>query len=244
MNRILLSGKTDPGRIRKTNEDAFALDEPKGYCLVADGIGGASYGEVASKIFADTARQLAAPHQDFHEETATLVAESVFQRANAAILAYADDTNSRQSGMGCTAELLVFFPGGYLLGHIGDSRTYRLRDGDLRQLTRDHSLRQEQLDMGLITPEELENHPHKNLITRAVGIEKNPLVDFARGSTRVGDLFLLCSDGLTDMVPVDDIRSVLNRDLSLDEQTERLVRMALDAGGRDNVTVVLARVTG
>ncbi|MFH1153251.1 MAG: protein phosphatase 2C domain-containing protein [Pseudomonadota bacterium] len=241
MSLIYCVGKTDPGLVRTNNEDTFAMDEQKGYCLVADGIGGAADGEIASELFAATVRDLAARLDTFREDTAADLVETTFKKGNTAIFNYALDDASRM-GMGCTAELIVFCPTGFVLGHIGDSRTYRLRNKVLKQLTRDHSLRQEQLDLGLISRSELDSHAYKNLITRALGIEKHATLDILKGSTLPGDLFLQCSDGLTDMIADAAILEILTDSISEDTMADLLVRAALDAGGRDNITVVLARI--
>ena len=144
--------------------------------------------------------------------------------------------------MGCTAELIAFSDEDFVLGHMGDSRIYRIQNGQLKQLTKDHSLVQEQIDEGLISPEEARKHSLRNVITRAVGIEEKCDIDILRGKTYSGDLFLLCSDGLTDMVDDNLIRKVLSSPIDLPQKTEKLVEMAKIAGGKDNVTVVLSEI--
>jgi len=130
----------------------------------------------------------------------------------------------------------------FILGHIGDSRTYRLRRGELKQLTTDHSLVQEQLDQGLITQEEADHHSFKNIILRAVGIKKNPALDILRGNVFSGDLFLLCSDGLTDMVGEDVIKAHLVSRTDITDKVDRLIQEANAKGGKDNISVVMAKI--
>jgi protein phosphatase len=144
--------------------------------------------------------------------------------------------------MGCTAELLAFTDTGYVIGHMGDSRTYRLRQGSLKQLTKDHSLVQDQIDQGLITEEQARSHRMRNIILRAVGVRPSPALDTLRGPIFSGDLFLLCSDGLTDLIEDRDILRVLLPDGHIASKADQLVDMANAAGGKDNITVVLAQV--
>ena len=145
--------------------------------------------------------------------------------------------------MGCTAELFSFYGMNYILGHVGDSRTYLLRQGKLRQITRDHSLIQDQIDEGLVSPAEARTHALRNVIVRAVGVEEALPVDLVRGKSQPGDIFLLCSDGLTDMLADDQIQELLSLSLSPLEKVEKLVEAAKSAGGYDNITVALCEVT-
>ena len=240
MTGFLLFGKTDQGLRRKKNEDTILVNEDKGFCLVADGIGGAAAGDVASQIFARTAREVFARKQDTRDIEIELV-QKTFQIANDSILRYAEN-NSACNGMGCTAELLAFGSRRFVLGHMGDSRTYRLRNGNLKQLTTDHSLVQEQLDQGMITEEEASHHSFKNVISRAVGIKKNPSLDILRGNTISGDLFLLCSDGLTDMIEDALIKKHLDSRTGIQKKVENLINEANINGGKDNISVVLADI--
>ena len=232
-------GQTDAGRRRPKNEDTFFIHET-GYCaLVADGIGGAAAGEIASELFARTARQIFPGNGVANQQEAGAVIQTIFQQANERIFEMAS-RNPAYKGMGCTAELIVFHSAGFSLGHMGDSRSFRLRNGRFKQLTTDHSLVQEQLNQGLITPEEALQHTYKNVILRAVGIKKNPSLDLLTGRTYPGDLFLLCSDGLTDMVNAETIHSLLLSAPSLEKKVQGLIQAANAAGGKDNITVVLA----
>lgn len=234
-------GKTDTGLVRKNNEDAFSLDDEAGYCALADGMGGAAAGEVASRIFVDTAREFFAGCLGASADLCSELIQKTFIQANQRILDHVRE-NPMHAGMGCTAELLAFTGAGFVLGHMGDSRTYRLRAGELKQLSKDHSLVQEQIDQGVITEQEARTHPRRNVILRAVGTSESPSLDIIRGKTYPHDLFLLCSDGLTDMVEDGEIRSVLMASDDLERVAGELVARAKQAGGKDNVTVVLSRV--
>ncbi len=240
MSQFLLFGKTDQGLRRKRNEDTILVNDANGFCLVADGIGGTAAGDIASQLFADTAREIFSTTPDTEEMKYQSV-QQAFLTANDRILDYAKH-NPGCEGMGCTAELLALTNDRFILGHIGDSRTYRLRNGELKQLTIDHTLVQEQLDQGLITQEEASHHSFKNVILRAVGIKKNPALDILRGKTLPGDLLLLCSDGLTDMVEDNVIKALLISRTDIKESTNHLIREANNNGGKDNISVVIGEI--
>lgn len=240
MHKLVSIGKTDCGLRRENNEDAFSVKPDFGYCLVADGMGGAAAGELASKIFSDTTQELFSRPAHAHKEPANLIQQS-FGLANDRILEHVQQ-HPHHKGMGCTAELLAFSGDKFFLGHMGDSRTYRFKNGHLKQLTLDHSLVQEQLDQGLITPEEARTHAMRNVILRAVGVDETPALDLLRGSLSAGDLFLLCSDGLTDMVPDNNIGRILESTSPLSQKVDELIHIAKAAGGHDNITVVLVEI--
>lgn len=240
MNRYVLYGKTDQGLRRKKNEDTILINEEKGFCLVADGIGGTAAGDVASQLFARTAQDVFT-RGSCRDDAASERIKKTFQEANDGILRYAKE-NPACEGMGCTAELLALTDNRFVLGHMGDSRAYRLRRGDLKQLTTDHSLVQEQLDQGLITREEAVTHSLKNVILRAVGIKKNPALDLLKGNIFTGDIFLLCSDGLTDMVEDPLMKKYLVSTTDIQKKAEDLVQEANAHGGKDNISVVLAQI--
>lgn len=234
-------GKTDVGLKRAGNEDAFVIRPGLGFCAVADGMGGAAAGEVASRIFVETADEVfggAATRGD----TADLV-KNAFIRANRRILDHVA-AHPGDAGMGCTAEILAVSGDEVVIGHVGDSRTYRLRNGELRQLTVDHSLVQEQLGQGLISPEEARRHPMRNVILRAVGTREHVELDILRGRGMPGDIFLLCSDGLTDMIDDHEVLSCMSATRDMEAMAGRLVERANAAGGKDNITVVLVRLEG
>ena len=217
------------------------MDDEKGYFLVADGMGGAAAGEIASRIFAETAREILGSEPIHSENEAIDIIQKTFSVSNGKILTHIKE-NPAHAGMGCTAELLALTPQGFVLGHIGDSRTYRLRDGVLKQLTKDHSLVQEQIDRGLITRQEAKNHTSRNVILRAVGTGSQLALDIIRGRVYAEDQFLLCSDGLTDLVDDEAIFVILNAEGPLAEKVNKLVSQAKEAGGNDNITVVLSQI--
>jgi PPM family protein phosphatase len=240
--RITSFGNSDMGLKRSNNEDVFVLRPELGLYAVADGMGGAASGEVASRIFAETALEVFAEKRRISEDEILERVQQAFRLANERILSKARE-DSRFQGMGCTAELVTFYNQNYVLGHVGDSRTYLARQGQLKQLTLDHSLVQDQVDRGLITAEEARRHSLRNVILRAVGVNEILAVDLIRGKTLPGDLLLLCSDGLTDMLDDDVIQGLLSRPLSVSQKVERLIESAKSAGGRDNITAVLCEVT-
>lgn len=236
---VLCFGKTDVGLKRSNNEDAFTVQPGLGLAVVADGMGGAAAGEVASRIFVDTAVEIFSD-QASSEETADRV-KRAFTLANQRILDHVA-AHPADEGMGCTAEIFAVSGGEIVIGHVGDSRTYRMRNGELKQLTVDHSLVQEQLGQGLISPEEARRHPMRNVILRAVGTKEHVELDILRGKGMTDDVFLLCSDGLTDMIDDDEVLACMRSTGDLSAMADRLVDRAKAAGGKDNVTVALARL--
>ncbi|MBT8331218.1 MAG: protein phosphatase 2C domain-containing protein, partial [Deltaproteobacteria bacterium] len=192
-------GKTDTGLRRQNNEDVFLVSPEFDFCLAADGMGGAAAGEVASQIFAQTALDIFSINPNRSEKDTLYRVQKAYLAANDKILEHVI-AHPDHKGMGCTAEMLAFFEHNFFLGHIGDSRTYRLRDGLLEQLTEDHTLVQQQFQEGLISQDEIRNHPMRHVIFRAVGIKEEMTIDLLKGKTCPGDLFLLCSDGLSDMI--------------------------------------------
>lgn len=239
---IMYDGATDVGNIRTNNEDVFFIGESCYFCLVADGMGGAAAGEVASRIFSETAKSVFTGHDGRSEENTIARVQTTFKLANDKILKHVE-RNPNDQGMGCTAELLTFTRDSFIIGHVGDSRTYRLRNNALKQLTKDHSLVQEQLDQGLITQAEAQHHAMRNVILRAVGVNETVALDILKGKRMPGDLFLMCSDGLTDMVEEPVLYEILSSENTLNEKTQALIELAKHAGGKDNVTVVLVAVT-
>jgi PPM family protein phosphatase len=238
---IRFCGKTDIGIRRLDNEDAFVIVSELNVCALADGMGGAAAGELASRMFAEAVVETFAMARQRSERESMELVEQIYRVANERIIDHTRE-NPAHKGMGCTAELLAFFDQGYVLGHVGDSRTYLFRDGQLKRLTNDHSVVQLQIDQGLISPVEARTHPLRNVILRAVGTNEVLAVDLIRGRVLSGDLFLLCSDGLTDMVEDKVLHEVLAGDLHLPQKADKLVELANSAGGHDNVTVVLGEV--
>ena len=234
-------GTTETGKKRASNQDNYCIDQPGILLAVADGMGGAVAGELASQIFVQTATEfMKQPMPESFQQAARMV-QDIFRRANQAIREHIR-ARPEHDGMGCTAEVISFFPGGFVVGHVGDSRTYRLRKGVLTQLSKDHSFIQDQLDHGLISPEEAHNHRMRHIILRAVGTEDELQVDLIQGLYLDRDIYLLCSDGLTDMVDDQTIQESLERRSTLKDKGSSLVGKALNAGGLDNITLVLAEV--
>lgn len=238
MSKINSIGKSDVGLKRSNNEDAFLIELENGFLVLADGMGGAAAGEIASQIFVKTASEVFSKGDRFSERETLELVKEVFELANQRIFNDARK-NSNHQGMGCTAELVAFNNQHFVLGHVGDSRTYLFRKGELKQLTRDHSLVQEQIEQGLITPLEARTHSLRNVILRAVGTNERLAVDLIRGESVPGDLFLLCSDGLTDRVDDALIQETLFTSSDLGQKVEKLIERAKSAGGHDNITVIL-----
>ncbi len=225
---------SDTGRQRRGNEDAIMVRSP--LFVLADGMGGAQAGEVASHLAAETFRS-GLPESAAPEEALARLA----QQANARIheLSHA---NAEQAGMGTTLTAVYVGELEVAIAHVGDSRAYCLREGELLRLTDDHSLVDELLRQGRLTPEEAVGHPQRSVITRALGIEGTVEVDTRSFKGSAGDVYLLCSDGLTDMVPEQRIAQVLRATPRLRDAGEALIAAANEAGGRDNITVILMRL--
>jgi PPM family protein phosphatase len=228
------TGRTDVGRQRTANEDSLVVRPPM--FAVADGMGGAKAGEVASALAVEAVKNAGDSDQPVEEQLAAIV-----RSANRRIydLAVADES---RRGMGTTLTLVKVHDEEISIAHVGDSRAYRMRDGELSQLTRDHSLVAELERSGQITAEAAEHHPQRSIITRALGPEPDVEVDTYTLSGRDGDLFLICSDGLTSMISDDEVTSILRSSASLDEAAEALVLAANQSGGKDNITVILFRL--
>ena len=239
------SSLSDVGRQRANNEDAVLVDAEHGIVVLADGMGGYNAGEVASALAVDLVmrelrRWLSTSAHRASTRDVRRAMEICVDLANREIFEAAN-THAAYAGMGTTLVMAVVREDTLLVGHVGDSRLYRWREGVLDQVTRDHSLLQEQLDIGLITPEEAEHSGNRNLVTRALGVEDTVLLDVRELTVAPGDAFLLCSDGLNDMLSDGDIASILASELPLDACATRLVGEANERGGRDNITVALIR---
>ena len=228
------AGRTDVGRQRSANEDSLVVSPP--LFAVADGMGGARAGEVASAVAVEAVEGAKESSEPAEAQLASIVRE-----ANRRIydLAVADES---RRGMGTTLTLVKVHDEEISIAHVGDSRAYRMRDSALSQLTRDHSLVAELERSGQITAEAAEHHPQRSIITRALGPEPDVEVDTYTLSGRDGDLFLICSDGLTSMISDDEVTSILRSSASLDEAAEALVLAANQSGGKDNITVILFRL--
>ncbi|MCF6254753.1 MAG: Stp1/IreP family PP2C-type Ser/Thr phosphatase [Gammaproteobacteria bacterium] len=245
-------GVTDTGRARTHNEDAIAWDVPHGLAMLADGMGGHNAGDVASRLCLETlngALQTALdkplrlrPNKGMSKH-ATLVRRSV-NKANTAIFENAE-ANPERKGMGTTLAMVLFYENKAVVAHVGDSRVYRLRDRTLEQITADHSLVRELLEKGAISAEEAENNPYRHVITRAVGVRSRMVTEVQEQETRPGDVFLLCSDGLTDLVSDDVIEDILVvAGGNWEHAAQHLIDLANNNGGRDNISVVIAALGG
>jgi PPM family protein phosphatase len=225
------AGASDTGRKRRRNEDAYVVAPP--LFAVADGMGGAQAGEVASKLAKAALEDTDSGALSGSERVTSLIQEAnrrVYERSNA---------DPAASGMGTTMTVALVEGDVVTFGHVGDSRAYLVRDGSMEQLTEDHSLVNELLKSGKLSPEEAETHPQRSVITRAVGTDPDVDVESFTVDAHVGDVFLICSDGLTDMVADDEILGVLDRHHDdLDRATKALVSAANRGGGVDNITVV------
>ena len=243
---------TDPGRVRSHNEDSIGTDPQIGLAVLADGMGGYNAGEVASGIAvavvsaetrrAFAARSLHAVDAGTGQTEAERVAREHSAKANTSIFEAAR-SQPQYSGMGTTLVVALFFDNRVCVAHVGDSRLYRLRGESFEQITRDHSLLQEQIDSGMITREAAKLSQNKNLVTRALGIDAEVDTEVHVHETRPGDTYLLCSDGLSDMVGDEDMQLTLTSlQANLQLAAEQLVQQANDNGGRDNISVILVRV--
>lgn len=240
--------QTDTGRVRSNNEDCVALDDRCALAVLADGMGGYAAGEVASGmacefICTELGRWLVEAADNASDSDVHRAMDICVDNANHAIYSAAN-SNPNLAGMGTTLVVAAYRAGRVLVGHIGDSRAYRWRRGQLQQVTKDHSLLQEQIDAGILTPEQAQFAANKNLVTRALGVEDRAQLDVRQHDVLPGDVFLMCSDGLSDMLRDAEIASVMAAHDSLAEMGSALVAAANEAGGRDNIAVVLVRAQG
>jgi protein phosphatase len=243
---------TDTGRVREHNEDAIGSDPDIGLMVLADGMGGYNAGEVASGIAIQIVTELAVEganreHRDEIDAHSGLMRQSIVlrdavYRANKIIFQTAQ-SQTQCEGMGTTIVASMFYDNKVSIAHVGDSRAYRLRDGKFEQLTLDHSLLQELIDRGFYSAEEAQRSTNRNYVTRALGVEPTVEVEVNEYEALPGDIYLLCSDGLPDMVEDDDIHLTISTfNASLDVVGKQLIELANDHGGRDNVSVMLAQV--
>ncbi len=251
--KINITGITDEGLVRDHNEDSIGSNADLGLLVLADGMGGHKGGEIASAIAVDsilndlTKVLPELPPGGTDENTGysleSMAIEKAIKDANTKIYTSAQN-NSKYEGMGTTVVVLLFYDNRITLAHVGDSRLYRLRDRLLEQMTRDHTLLQELVDRGYYTKKEARESLNKNLVTRAVGVSTSVDVDLLEDIALVEDNYLLCSDGLTDMIADDLIEDILiNYNNDLNRMSKELIKQAKDQGGKDNVSVMLAQVT-
>lgn len=242
MSGYMMIGMTDPGQIRLKNEDHIATQPDSGLAVLADGMGGHQAGEVASHLAVEiiTRHLNDAYATDRGESIEARLAHAV-RRANAAIYEAAHNRPDH-AGMGSTVVAVLFRNGNVIVAHVGDSRLYRIRGKRMSQITEDHSVVQELVNRGLFTREEAQQSVGKNLVTRALGVDPEVAVDVATLPYENGDTFLLCSDGLNDVVTDDEIaKTVVDAGNNLYTAAFRLVALANQRGGPDNISVILVR---
>jgi protein phosphatase len=243
---------TDAGIVRTHNEDSIAADPENGLVVLADGMGGYNAGEVASGMATAiistevqhvlSEHPLDGPDMPGGKAAAQRLLVEQIDKANGSIF-QAAQSHVQYAGMGTTLVAAIFHDNRLTVAHIGDSRLYRLRGGQLEQLTKDHSLLQEQIDSGMLTPEQAKFSQNKNLVTRALGIEPAVEPEVHEFAAAPGDIYLLCSDGLNDMVSDEDIAMTLHTlSANLRLAAQQLVQLANDNGGRDNISVILVKV--
>ncbi|CAN5175321.1 protein-serine/threonine phosphatase PrpC [soil metagenome] len=243
---------TDTGKVREHNEDAIAAEMDLGLLVLADGMGGYNAGEVASGIAVKTVTGMV--RDSVERETRgmvdsatgltrqSIVLRDAIARANK-IINQTAETQPQCEGMGTTIVACLFFDNRVSIAHVGDSRLYRLRDDKLERLTMDHSLLQELVDRGFYSPEEAEKSGNRNYVTRALGVETSVEIEVHEHGVRKGDYYILCSDGLSDMVEDDDIQLTISTfSANLATAGQQLIRLSNDNGGRDNVSIILAHV--
>ena len=236
---------THTGLERDNNEDAVVFNSQTQLCILADGMGGYNAGEVASTMAAafinsEMVRWLLQVGAQANNKEVRRALEICVENANHAIF-HAASSNPEYAGMGTTLVVAVFQNDCLVLGHIGDSRCYRLRGLELQQLTKDHSILQEQIDAGLVTPEQALTASNKNLVTRALGVANAVSLEINEHCIEMGDLYVMCSDGLSDMVSAAVIARILKGASTLEQKARQLIVVANEAGGHDNISVLLVQ---
>ena len=250
--KIKLAEITDVGMVREHNEDAIGSDSDVGLMVLADGMGGYNAGEVASGIAVQTITELASEGANREERSdldpttgqmrQTIVLRDAVARSNKIIFQTAQ-SQTHCEGMGTTLVAAMFFDDKVSIAHVGDSRAYRLRGDKFEQLTLDHSLLQELVDRGFYSEEEAQRSTNRNYVTRALGVEPTVEVEVHEFDVLPDDIYLLCSDGLCDMVEDEDIHLTISTfNASLDVVGKQLVQLSNDHGGRDNISIMLAQV--
>lgn len=238
--KILMHGQTDNGLVRDHNEDAIGCNEDIALAILADGMGGHRGGEMASAITVSTLLELITRETINHSAVSHLIHGAITQ-ANKNVFD-SSKSNPHYRGMGTTIVAVMFYDNCFTVAHVGDSRLYRLRHGQLEQITRDHSFVQEQIELGLQTAEEARKSPNKNLITRAIGIDDDVQIDIQEDIAMLDDIYLLCSDGVNDMLDDDLIKTTLIENSSdLERAASEIIRLANEHGGKDNISALLAR---
>jgi len=239
---VTCAARTDVGLIRSGNEDNFKMVPERGVFIVADGMGGHAAGEIASEMAVTLISQGLGSFKGVAQDEATARMVQAIKAANNAIFERTLSEHDKR-GMGTTATALVLHGANrYLIGQVGDSRAYLMRDGVFHQLTKDHSYVQEQVDAGYLTPEQARTHPYANVITRCVGASGDVLPDVFAGTVRSGDVFLLASDGLTGMVEDDILHEIIKAGGVPDKWVDKMVAEANRRGGLDNITAIIVHI--
>jgi serine/threonine protein phosphatase PrpC len=235
------AARTDVGVVRSGNEDNYLMLSDRGIFIVADGMGGHAAGEVASEMAVRIASREIGSVRGLSEPQVGERVRAAIRLANDAIFERTLMEHDKR-GMGTTATVLVLMRGRYLIGQVGDSRAYLLRNGSLTQLTKDHSYVQEQVDAGLLTPDQARVHPYSNVITRCVGASMDVAPDLYFGTLETGDVVLLASDGLTGMLEDEQLVRILSSDGDPQHWVDRLISEANRRGGLDNITAIVVRI--
>ena len=249
--KIIIHGQTDVGSVRDHNEDTIGFDEDIALAVLADGMGGHRGGEMASAITVSTILETitqkmqklnsGSTDDDSGYSVESLLIHEAVELANKKVHD-ASEANAQYRGMGTTVVVTMFYDNRFTVAHVGDSRLYRLRDDELEQVTRDHSLMQELIDRGFYTPEQARNSLNKNLVTRAIGIDSKVQVDIQEDIAMVDDIYLLCSDGVNDMITDELIEAtLLNHKDDLEKAAAEIIRLANDHGGKDNISALLVK---
>ena len=250
--KLRFVGQTDTGKVREHNEDTIAFDPDIGLMVLADGMGGYNAGEVASGIAVKTIvnlvrdaverQDLSIGDTDSNLSRPAIILRDAIQRANK-IIHQTAHTQAQCEGMGTTVVAALMYDNRITVAHVGDSRMYRLRNEKFEQVTLDHSLLQELVDRGFYSPQEAARAANKNYVTRALGVEANVEVELQEVPTEKGDYYVLCSDGLSDMVEDDDIHLTISTfGANLETVAKQLIQLSNDNGGRDNISVIMAHV--
>ena len=250
--RVRFAGETDVGRKRDHNEDNLYLPTDERFAIVADGMGGHASGEVASQIAVDSVVDFFKASAEENVMTWPFkVDRANRQEINRLVLGIklanlkvfeAAQRDEQLHGMGTTLVSIFFLDDCAIIGHVGDSRCYRIREQEIVQITEDHSLLNDYLKMKRLTPGEASNFAQKNVIVRALGMKESVQVDIFTETPRLGDIYVLCTDGLSGMISDDEIRTIARAEAELDKACEKLIAAANANGGVDNITVVLARI--
>lgn len=239
---MLNFGLTDVGQVRKMNQDYYYVSEDGLINILADGMGGYTGGEVASKLAVQSAVNYLNEHfnknKDYQKEEILVIIKNAIEYANNEVYKKSKEIEELEQ-MGTTLEICLIYRNRAFIAHIGDSRVYRLRKGILRRLTKDHSYVQTLIEDGTITKEEAEHHPDKNMLMKALGCEEKIEPDIMVKGFLKDDVMLICSDGLTNMVPENQIQEIIETDIK--NATQKLVKLAKDNGGLDNITLIIIK---